>query len=306
MKTMVRGMEKSDSRNRIMTGKKRWIGFVVGAFVLGAGWYLFRPELLFVNKKVNEALPGAIATGDDTSKAPRVVATGSFHNGAHDTKGMATIHQAGDAKRILRLTNFETSNGPDVRVFLVAAKDATDNDMVKKAGYIDLGSLKGNMGDQNYDIPADIDLEKYQAVTIWCNRFGVNFGTAPLTMSAVADDMMAGMSPQPLKTGMFHNGAHETKGTATIFQLADTQRVLRLTDFETSNGPDVHVFLVAANDATDNDSVKQAGYVDLGSIKGNIGDQNYNIPADVDLNKYQAVTIWCNRFGVNFGTAPLN
>jgi hypothetical protein len=51
--------------------------------------------------------------------------------------------------------------------------------------------------------------------------------------------------------------------------------------------------------------VKNAGFVELGSLKGNIGDQNYDVPANVDLNKYRAVTIWCARFGVNFGTAPL-
>ena len=56
-----------------------------------------------------------------------------------------------------------------------------DNATVKKAGFVDLGSIKGNEGDQNYDVPADIDLAKYQAATIWCARFGVNFGTAPLT-----------------------------------------------------------------------------------------------------------------------------
>ncbi|MEO7476399.1 MAG: DM13 domain-containing protein, partial [Gemmatimonadales bacterium] len=76
---------------------------------------------------------------------------------------------------------FATSNGPDVRVYLVAAGDATDNETVTKAGYVELGKLKGNEGDQNYDVPADLDLTKYRAVTIWCHRFGVNFATAPLT-----------------------------------------------------------------------------------------------------------------------------
>jgi hypothetical protein len=90
-----------------------------------------------------------------------------------------------------------------------------------------------------------------------------------------------------------------------VFQLADGKKTLRLTDFETSNGPDVHVYLVAAADAKDNDSVKNAGFVDLGSMKGNIGDQNYDVPANVDLAKYRAATIWCARFSVNFGTAPL-
>ena len=80
----------------------------------------------------------------------------------------------------MRLTNFETSNGPDVHVYLVAAEDAKDDATVKYAGFIDVASLKGNIGDQNYDLPANADLTKYRAVTIWCKRFSVNFGTAPL------------------------------------------------------------------------------------------------------------------------------
>jgi hypothetical protein len=63
--------------------------------------------------------------------------------------------------------------------------------------------------------------------------------------------------------------------------------------------------MVAANDATDNASVLSAGFIDLGSIKGNIGDQNYVLGPDVDLSKYRAVSVWCKRFSVNFGTAPL-
>jgi hypothetical protein len=93
---------------------------------------------------------------------------------------MATVHQLADGKRILRLSSFETSNGPDVHVYLVAAEVAKDNATVKKAGFIDLGSIKGNKGDQNYEIPADTDLNKYKSVSIWCARFGVNFGAASL------------------------------------------------------------------------------------------------------------------------------
>jgi hypothetical protein len=88
-----------------------------------------------------------------------------------------------DGKRLLRLTDFETSNGPAVYVYLLAAKDAQDSATVRNADTVDLGPLKGNKGDQNYEIPSDVDLEKYQAVTIWCQRFSVNFATAPLTRS---------------------------------------------------------------------------------------------------------------------------
>lgn len=154
---------------------KKPLVVVIAIALLAIGWAAFRPELLFVNERVNESFPQAGA-----ASAKRTLASGSFHSGAHETKGEATIHQLEDGSRILRLSGFSTSNGPDVRVLLVAAADATDNDTVKKAGYIELGKLKGNMGDQNYEVPAEANLDEHRSVTIWCNRFSVNFGTAPL------------------------------------------------------------------------------------------------------------------------------
>lgn len=274
--------------------------FIAAIVVGGIAWYAFHPERLFVNKTVSESLPTAASAA---APQPTSLESGSFHDGVHKTSGVATILQLPDGKRALRLTNFATSNGPDVHVYLVAASDVTDSATVKKAGFVDLGSIKGNIGDQNYDVPSAVDLNKYQAVTIWCARFNVNFGTAPLVVQSAGTS--AGMSSKALVAGNFHDGAHKTSGMATIYQLDEGKRILRLTNFATSNGPDVHVYLVAASDATDSTTVKKAGFVDLGSIKGNEGDQNYDVPADIDLAKYQAATIWCARFGVNFGTAPL-
>jgi electron transfer DM13 len=285
---------------------KRNALIVLGVIVLGGLWFAFRPERLFVNQAVNESFPATNAAASSTM--PAVLAAGQFHNGAHDTMGTATIYQTQQGGRILRLTNFKTSNGPDVHVYLVAANDATDSDTVKRVGFIQLGPIKGNEGDQNYDVPATADLSKYRAVTIWCERFSVNFGTAPLQQSAMTSNASGG-TPEPAAAevlgGKFHSGAHETSGMAAIYQLPAGGRVLRLTNFKTSNGPDVHVYLVAANDATDNDTVKKAGFIELGALKGNEGDQNYDVPLSADLSKYRAVTIWCRRFSVNFGTAPL-
>jgi hypothetical protein len=161
--------------------RRTWI---VGLVVLGAiGWYLFRPELLFVKTTVNESLPTETAAQTDvasTGAESGLLLNGQFRSIAHETVGTAAVHELG-GRRILRLTGFSTSNGPDVRVFLVAANDAPDNETVTQAGFVELGKLKGTQGDQNYDIPAGVDLDKYRAVTIWCHRFSVNFGTAPLT-----------------------------------------------------------------------------------------------------------------------------
>ncbi|HSD45063.1 MAG TPA: DM13 domain-containing protein [Pyrinomonadaceae bacterium] len=163
--------------------RRMLVVLVLAIFAAGA-WYAFRPERLFINQKVNEQFPTA-------SAASNKLATGQFHSGAHETKGTATVFQLADGKKTLRLTDFATSNGPDVHVYLVASGDAKDNDSVTNAGFIDIGSLKGNIGDQNYDLPGGVDLAKYRAVTIWCKRFSVNFGTAPLM-----NDSMQSMNMQ--------------------------------------------------------------------------------------------------------------
>jgi hypothetical protein len=275
---------------------KRALLIAIGLVVVTVGWYAFRPERLFINEVVDEAFPGT--TSQTTTKMAEPLSYGMFHSVAHETRGTATIYKLDNGKRVLRFTDFETSNGPDVNVYLVAARDANDNETVTKAGFVTLGAIKGNKGDQNYDVPGDVDLNEYRAVTVWCRRFGVNFATAALQVKDA--------QPVVLSKGNFHSVAHDTKGTAAIYELPDGRRILRFTDFETSNGPDVQVYLGYANDANDNETVKKAGFYHLAALKGNKGDQNYEIPGDVDLGKVKSVTVWCRRFAVNFGTAPLS
>lgn len=156
---------------------------IIALFVLvvaGVAWYLFRPEQLLINRRVSENLPATANAEANSTGADRVLLEGQFHDVSHKGSGQATVHHLADGKRLLRFTDFETSNGPDVRVYLVAAQDAADSETVKQRGFIELGPLKGNIGDQNYDLPEEVDLNKYRAVTIWCRRFGVNFATAPL------------------------------------------------------------------------------------------------------------------------------
>ena len=112
----------------------------------------------------------------------KTLETGTFHGKVHQTSGRATIYQEADGKLVLRLTNFKTSNGPDVHVILIAAKDADDdaNFLKTDTARVELGKLKGNEGDQNYEIPTGTDLSKFQTVSIYCERFNANFGAAPL------------------------------------------------------------------------------------------------------------------------------
>jgi hypothetical protein len=165
---------------------KRASLLVVVGIAAAALWALFRPELLFVDRSVSEALPaaGVAVPSGGGGAAAVLLASGTFHDGAHTTRGSAAILELPGGERILRLTDFETSNGPDVRVLLIAARDATDDDGVERSAPIELGKLKGNLGDQNYPVPAEVDLARYRAVAIWCHRFGVNFGAAPLEREA--------------------------------------------------------------------------------------------------------------------------
>jgi hypothetical protein len=107
----------------------------------------------------------------------------------------------------------------------------------------------------------------------------------------------------PVVSGQFRDAddLHRGSGTATIYELEGGSRVLRFEEFEVTNGPDLHVYLVPAENAGDEVSVE--GYVDLGELKGNIGDQNYEIPADVDVSEFQSVVIWCEPFAVVFSVA---
>lgn len=171
--------------------QKRKLIAVIAVIVGAAAWYAFRPERLFVDRTVNESFPAPAPAA--SAAQPTILYSGRFHDGSHQTSGNAAIYRLLDGKRVLRLSEFQTSNGPDLQLYLVAAPDAADNDTVKKAGFVSLGALKGNMGDQNYDVPADINLDRYRSVTVWCRRFAVNFGTAPLVEGSQAATKTAAM-----------------------------------------------------------------------------------------------------------------
>ena len=117
------------------------------------------------------------------------------------------------------------------------------------------------------------------------------------------EDMPDG-EPTAIVTGSFvgADSVHQGSGSATVYELADGSRVLRLEDFEVTNGPDLHVYLAPVVDGTPQIN---ADAVDLGSLKGNVGNQNYDVPDGLDLGQELAVVIWCQPFQVTFATAAL-
>lgn len=112
--------------------------------------------------------------------------------------------------------------------------------------------------------------------------------------------------PVELAAGAFEDGEHATTGTARIIELADGSRFLRLEDFATSDGPDVVVWLTDRPSGGEWGSYDDGRFVELGDLTATNGNQNYPIPADVDLAGLTSVVVWCDRFDVAFGTAPVS
>ena len=126
----------------------------------------------------------------------------------------------------------------------------------------------------------------------------------PAAASSAAPASSAPAGPVDLAGGTFVSREHETVGTARVVQLPDGQVVVRLEGFETSNGPDLYVYL-SQNPAEGTEAAFDDAFVDLGRLKGNVGDQNYAVPAGVDATTYTSVVVWCDRFDAAFGAADL-
>ncbi|MFD9219113.1 DM13 domain-containing protein [Streptomyces sp. NPDC060064] len=167
---------------------RKWLGrpwgvaaLVVGLAVAGVGLYWFQPWKLWADETVKDAIP--TASGTPAPATPRTLASGELISHEHRTRGSVKVLQLADGTRTLRLENLDTSNGPDLRVWITdaAVKDGTAGWRVFDDGkYVSLGKLKGNKGDQNYALPAGLDLKQYTSVSIWCDRFDVSFGAAAL------------------------------------------------------------------------------------------------------------------------------
>jgi hypothetical protein len=183
----------------------RWT--IAGAFVIAVAGFLlywFAPWNLFVDRRVDEALPmigstsghpadevpglapgdaaedhgGEEADGGDGT-GPVTLASGAFSGLEHATAGSALVVELEDGSRFLRLQDLETSNGPDLRVILTDQPPSDDWHVWDDGMVLDLGALKGNLGSSNYEIPANVDLSLFETAVIWCRRFSVGFGVAP-------------------------------------------------------------------------------------------------------------------------------
>ena len=153
-------------RHRRLAGLAALGAAALAVFVLA----YFEPQKLFIDDRVAEALPAATAV--------KTLSAGTFRSYEHSTSGRARLIATG-GRRYVRFEDFETSNGPALKVYLSAAPASGPGDSFDDR-FVDLGDLKGNIGSQNYTIPADVRLERYRSVVVWCKRFSVPFAAAPL------------------------------------------------------------------------------------------------------------------------------
>lgn len=157
---------------------KRFLMTAIPVFVLGfilgnAFWYLASP--LWIDREVSEALPAELMLTP--------VASGLFRDAdtAHKGEGKATVLQSAGGVNLVRLTDFRVTNGPDLELLLVKAADPASSSDVKTSEWVSLGPLKGNVGDQTYNVPDGVDPAEFGSVVVWCEQFGVLFSPAPLS-----------------------------------------------------------------------------------------------------------------------------
>lgn len=199
------------------TTRRPWVvpAVLSGIAVIGIALALFQPWRLVIDNRVDDAAPvvatgrpagpatpttttatsnpagaspsttgptatGPSATGPSGASPSTILAPvergGTFVSKAHGTDGRARLIDTG-AGHVLRLEDLDTDNGPDVIVVLSTADPA---DPGIGTDYLDLGPMKGNQGNQNYEVPAGTDVSRFTTATLWCRRFSVAFGTAPL------------------------------------------------------------------------------------------------------------------------------
>ena len=157
-------------------------------------------------------------------------------------------------------------------------------------------------------VPPNMSREQVEEVMAGIAMVDQTADEAMPDMMAMTEPPVGAISePVKLKAGSFRNADsfHRGSGRATVYRGPDGSLLLRLEDFKVTNGPALHVILSPHQDPKSQHEVRVPGYVDLGNLKGNIGNQNYPIPEEIDITTMNSVVIYCKPFHVVFSVAPL-
>lgn len=155
------------------------------------------------------------------------------------------------------------------------------------------------------EIPSDMTMEEVETVMKVMAKMDQRPMEAPMAQAPMAQEMES--RPVAVATGAFRDADsfHRGSGTATIYETPGGGHVLRFEEFMVTNGPDLRVLLAVAGDPMNRDELQAGGYTHLAKLKGNLGNQNYEIPAGINLDAQNSVIIYCMPFHVIFSVAPL-
>ena len=167
------------ARSWTSSGTRPWLVLlaVVAAVILPVAWYLGSP--LFIDRMVDERSPSGTAAAKGQPAPSRSGEFGTV-DAIHKGEGTATLLTLPDGLKVLRFEGFRVTNGPDLYVYLSGHRAPRDSRQLHEGAAFEVGQLKGNVGNQNYELPADLDLAPFKSVVIYCRRFSVVFSTAEL------------------------------------------------------------------------------------------------------------------------------
>lgn len=276
-----------------MFGGKRVLGTVAVLVlipIVAIAWWLGSP--LLMNKTVDEEFPFAF-----TATVPSDMSMAGVEQ---IMEGMAKVdQQVNEAMPEPTAQPSDTVTG----AMTGAAMDAMSESMVEAMAKASIEAMPG-------DIPEAMKMEMAQAIPEAMKDAMSNAmkeAMAQAMPEAMKGAEMTQPSPVKLKAGDFSgvDRFHKGRGKATIYRLPDGSSLLRLEDFTVTNGPDLRVILTPNQNPDGAGDVTAPGHVELAKLKGNMGNQNYEIPSDVDIASFQSVVIYCKPFRVIFSVAPL-
>ena len=280
--------------------RKRLPVAIVGAPMLVlaviAGWYLASP--LFIDKRVDEEFPfalNAIVPEDMDRSDVEKVMEGISHIDQEDVDEEMPVLVS--LKKTLAVSNAaaEEAAARAAAEQAAAAKTAAE-EAAAKAVAEQAGAAKAAAG----DVAAAKAAAEEAAARAAAEE-------AAAARAAAEEAAAQPAEPVKLKSGSFRDADnfHRGSGQATIYRGPDGSHLLRLENLDVTNGPDLRVILTPHENPTGRDDVKEPGYVELGKLKGNQGNQNYPIPDDVDVSSQSSVVIYCKPFHVIFSVSVL-
>jgi hypothetical protein len=251
------------------------VGGLIGvAVVAAAAWYLASP--LFIDKTVDEAFPFEVPSQEAMSQMTEAEKAEMEAAFGQAIPSEAQLSQMPEPERQAVATQV-------MEAALAMPEHEMDEPMPVAT------------------MPMEVESTESQATEEQATE--AQPAEEPATETPTAEPEPA--QPTVVVQGQFQDADsfHKGSGLATIYQLPDGGLILRFEDFSTTNGPDLHVLLASDPAPTSRDDL--GDYLDLGSLKGNVGNQNYDIPSDTDLSQYKSVVIYCVPFHVVFATATL-